>query len=507
MVIITDKCVGCGICVKNCPVNALKLVSVGEKKRKAEVDDRCIECGICVRVCPFSAIEKPAEPSPEATVCTSCPVQCRIPEGRTGACKRYTNEGGTLVRNRKLVLNNEKCEKAYPPSILQKPLITGVGAGSNYPCIRPAPHIVSDIRDGVEVVTVVTEAPLSYSGVTLKLDTNTYIGEEGDPVYRDNKIVGLVETEQYGSKMIAIGGANLLTGKDGFIVARTIVELANGEEVTLKVNKKITVTVQHGNAPIINGVQESVMRIGCGSATIGLFADRMKEAVDECIVIDHHVVGLLSEHLAGREVGLTWTGVVPNATRSSAGRYFGEHGEGIGGTTIATPRDAIKSIDMNLAKPGMTILVTNTTGEIYEMFEVLEDGDVKSIPMTDKAMELVQTITNNCQQSTTSVLYVGGTGGSARGGVCKRPVGITEAVHANKAVLTIGGAPAFVMPGGGINFMVDTGKVVNKAFTWIPTPATVCPVEYTMTREDYEAIEGHISEIRPVEEVRKEFEG
>ena len=104
---------------------------------------------------------------------------------------------------------------------------------------------------------------------------------------------------------------NLLTGKDGFIVARTIVELANGEEVTLKVNKKITVTVQHGNAPIINGVQESVMRIGCGSATIGLFADRMKEAVDECIVIDHHVVGLLSEHLAGREVGLTWTELCP----------------------------------------------------------------------------------------------------------------------------------------------------------------------------------------------------
>lgn len=84
-----------------------------------------------------------------------------------------------------------------------------------------------------------TEAPLSYSGVTVKLDTNTYIGEEGDPVYRDGKVVGMVNTEEYGSKMIAVGGANKLTGPDGFIVARTIVELANGEEVELSVNKKI----------------------------------------------------------------------------------------------------------------------------------------------------------------------------------------------------------------------------------------------------------------------------
>ena len=67
-----------------------------------------------------------------------------------------------------------------------------------------------------------------------------------------------------------------------------------------------------------------------------------------CIVIDHHVCGLLTEHLAGREVGLTWSGVVPNAKRSSPGRYFGEHGTGIGGTTIASPRDAIKSVDMKL---------------------------------------------------------------------------------------------------------------------------------------------------------------
>lgn len=199
------------------------------------------------------------------------------------------------------------------------------------------------MRDGVEVVTVVTEAPLSYSGVTVKLDTNTYIGEEGDPVYRDGKVVGMVNTEEYGSKMIAVGGANKLTGPDGFTVARTIVELANGEAVELSVNKKIRILVKAGEAPVINGVKEEKMRIGCGSATVGLFARKMKDAVDEVIVIDHHVVGLFTEHLAGAEVGMQWSGVVPNATKSSRGRYFGEHGTGIGGTTIATPRDAIKS--------------------------------------------------------------------------------------------------------------------------------------------------------------------
>ena len=408
------------------------------------------------------------------------------------------------MRNRKLVLQNDAVH--YPDSRLNGPVITAVGAGTNYPCIRPAPHIVSEVRDGVEVVTVVTEAPLSYSGVTVKLDTNTYIGEEGDHVYRDGKLVGMVNTEEYGSKMIAVGGANKLTGPDGFTVARTIVELANGEEVELSVNKKIKIRVQAGKAPVINGVEESKMRIGCGSATVGLFAKKMKEAVDEVIVIDHHVVGLFTEHLAGAEVGMEWSGVVPNATKSSRGRYFGEHGTGIGGTTIATPRDAIKSVDMTRAKAGMQILVTNTTGEIRALFEVQADGDVKEIPLTEKAAALADDITNNCESSLASVMYVGGTGGSARGGVCSKPVAITKAVHEGKAVLTVGGAPAYVLPGGGINFIVDAGKVVDHGFTWVPTPATVAPVEYTMTRADSEAIGGHMDCIRPAEELRKEVE-
>lgn len=131
--------------------------------------------------------------------------------------------------------------------------------------------------------------------------------------------------------------------------------------------------------------------------------------MDECIVIDHHVTGLFSEHLAGKEVGMTWSGVIPNATKSTVGRYFGGHGDGIGGTVLKTPRDAIKSVDMSVAHAGMNILVTNTTGEVAALFEVQADGDVKEVPLTEKAARVANAIHDNCQQSMTSVMYCGGT--------------------------------------------------------------------------------------------------
>lgn len=170
----------------------------------------CVECNVCRRVCPFGAIEG-AEPVDGVVQCSSCSVQCKIPVGSTGACKRYTNEGGRLVRNRALVVEGKPQTEIDPR--IAKPIITAVGAGTNYPCIRPAPHIVCEKRDGVDVVTTVTEAPLSYSGVLVKLDTNTYIAKRGPRFTAEGKPVGLVQTEEYGSKMIYVGGANRADGQ------------------------------------------------------------------------------------------------------------------------------------------------------------------------------------------------------------------------------------------------------------------------------------------------------
>ncbi len=49
-----QKCVGCGICMENCPVDAITL-----HNGKAWIDEhQCIGCENCLRVCPRGAVER-----------------------------------------------------------------------------------------------------------------------------------------------------------------------------------------------------------------------------------------------------------------------------------------------------------------------------------------------------------------------------------------------------------------------------------------------------------------
>ena len=55
--IIADKCKACGICVKECPFEAMTMTEANGKK-VAEAGMACTNCGVCVAKCPFGAIER-----------------------------------------------------------------------------------------------------------------------------------------------------------------------------------------------------------------------------------------------------------------------------------------------------------------------------------------------------------------------------------------------------------------------------------------------------------------
>ena len=381
--------------------------------------------------------------------CDACPILCRIKPGKLGACDRYANENGVLVRTDPLVLTARALESGVPvvpfageavddwdgrAFTSDRTFVTGIGSGTTYPDYKPAPFIVAAEYEGVDTVTVVSEGIFSYCGVKVKIDTDRYLGPECATIRVDGEPVGHVTTAEYGSQMLAIGGVNQLTGgtrRAGRITCETLLALCNCEAVELTIDGGATVVTRAGHAPVVNGVEEQRMRAGCGSATIGMFARQWYGHVDEVIVVDDHITGVLTEHQAGVCLGMPRAGIRVQGRKSTPGRYFQVAGPGTGwgGTDVTEPLSIIRGIDPRVAWPGMRVLLTTTTGE-DSLYCILDDDrrTLLPAPVPDPVRQVVDRIGENCEPSLCSVLFMAGAGGSLRAGVTENPILLTDSI-------------------------------------------------------------------------------
>ncbi len=454
--------------------------------------------------------------------CDACPVMCYIKPGLTGACDRYGNEDGRLVRLDPHVILDRSLQGAVPflertaewdgDIVAGTRFITAIGAGTTYPDYKPAPFIVASEINGIDMVTVVTEGIFSYCGVKVKIDTDRHIGPESAAVRAEGEVVGHVTTGEYGSQMLSLGGVHHLTGsgkKAGRATCAALLALSNGEAVELAVDGGVEMVVQSGKQPVINGTKEERMRVGCGSATIGMFAKQWQGHIDEVVVVDDHITGVLSEHQAGKVLGIPQTGIRMKGRRSTPGRYFEVAGPGTGwgGTDITDPLAILGAFDAKYARSGLRMLMVSTTGEQSGYFELDESLRPIQQEMPEPVAFSVERIKENCEPALCTVLFMGGAGGSLRAGVTENPVRLTRSVKDSLIRVTCGGAPVFIWPGGGITFMVDVALLPRNAFGYVPTPALVAPIEFTMRRDDYENLGGHMTHLRPLADVLAEIGG
>ncbi len=463
---------------------------------------------------------QPRAAAGEIITCDACPVLCRIRPGKTGACDRYGNVDGRLQRVDPIVIAQRASAGGQPmvpfldagwsgELMPGRTFVTGIGAGTTYPDYKPAPFIVSSKVDGVDMVTVVSEGIFSYCGVKLKIDTDRYVGPEQAAVRAKGEQVGHVTTAEYGSQMLSLGGVRHLTGgskKEGVVTCETLLALCNKEAVELTIDGGASLVVQAGQPPIINAVREERMRVGCGSATIGMFAKQWHGQVDEVIVVDDHITGVLTEHQAGRFLGMPSAGIRVRGRRSTPGRYFqvANPGTGWGGTDIEDPLSIIDKIDPAVARPGLRLLMVSTTGEHAAWYVLDQQLRPRPADMPAPIAAVVERIGENCEPALTTVLFMAGAGGSLRAGVTENPVRLTRSVRQALTRVTSGGAPVYVWPGGGITYMVDVTLMPDRSFGYVPTPAIVGPIEFTLRLDDYAALGGHVDFVRPLTSISRE---
>ena len=132
---------------------------------------------------------------------------------------------------------------------------------------------------------------------------------------------------------------------------------------------------------------------------------------------------------------------------------------------------------------------------------------MRPAPTPGPVRAVVDRIGENCEPSLCSVLFMAGAGGSLRAGVTENPIMLTDSIKAQATRVTMGGAPVWIWPGGGITILTDVTRLPANAFGYVPTPAIVAPIEFTVPVADYEALGGHLDQAIPLSAVLAETGG
>ena len=170
----------------------------------------------------------------------------------------------------------------------------------------------------------------------------------------------------------------------------------------------------------------------------------------------------------------------------TGGRFAGNDGD-----SEADPHtDRAGFVPRSLGEPVLARIAVERDAVVHRPHRTLRDT--------------VGLIDENCEPSPSTVLFMGGAGGSLRAGVTNNPVRLTQSIQGRQTRLTSGGAECYIWPGGGITFMVDVTRLPKGAFGYVPTPALVAPLEFTLPRADYEALGGHVASIRTLDQTQAE---